>query len=458
MRRLLASPNARWYLGGQTFSLFGDVALWLAMGVWVKELTGSSADAGLTFFFFGIATVLAPLAGMVVDRLRRRPVLIWANTAGAVVILGLLFVHGRGQVWLIWLIAFLYGTVYAFLSSAQSGLLVTMLDDDQLADANGYLQTVREGLRLVGPLTGAALFAAFGGGTVAIMDSATFVIAAVCLAFVRLDEPRPQPVEQRRLAELMAGVHHLRDTVVLRQVVTAAALACLVIGFLEPIAFAIVGQGLHRSPPFLGVLIAVQGVGAVFGGVSSSRLIRRFGEGPVVGGGLGLLAAGAALETPAHLASVLAGVIVLGASLPLIIVGFMTLLQRRTPNELQGRASSAADTLTTVPQTLSIAVGAALVSRVDYRYLLLVMAAVIAGAALYLLTRREQWRRDSPAGASHAVPGGFPVRSPVGVSGLAEEALQALAASPGPFFPPEEADSFERASGTVPAPEGQRAR
>lgn len=76
MRRLLAIPNARWYLGGQTFSLFGDVAHWLAMGIWVKELTGSSGQAGLTFFFFGIATVLAPLAGLVVDRLRRRPVLI----------------------------------------------------------------------------------------------------------------------------------------------------------------------------------------------------------------------------------------------------------------------------------------------------------------------------------------------------------------------------------------------
>ncbi len=286
------------------------------------------------------------------------------------------------------------------------------------------------------------------------MDSATFAVAAAALAFVRLEEPRPVPVEQRRLAEISAGVHHLWRTIVLRQVVTAAALACLVIGFLEPISFAIVSEGLHRSPPFLGVLIAVQGVGAVGGGVMSARLIRRLGEGPVIGVGLVLLAGGSALEIPASIAPVLAGVIVLGASLPLIIVGFVTLLQRRTPNELQGRVSSAADTLTTVPQTFSIAVGAALVSHVDYRYLLAVMAFVIAGAAGYLLTRREQWEREPVVAAASAAG----TRPDPGAFGLAEGAVMALAASSEPFLPPPEGDSFERAGGTGPAPEGHEAR
>ncbi|MGO8876246.1 MAG: MFS transporter [Acidimicrobiales bacterium] len=444
MKRLLQIPNARWYLGGQTFSLFGDVALWLAMGIWVKELTGSSGLAGLTFFFFGLATLLAPLAGLVVDRLRRRPVLIWANLAGAIVVLGLLFVHGRSQVWLIWLIAFLYGTVYSFLSSAQSGLLVTMLDADLLGDANGFLQTVREGLRLFGPLTGAALFAAFGGGTVAIMDSATFLIAAFALAFVRVAEERPVPVEQHRWEEITAGVRHLWRTLVLRQIVVATALACLVIGFFESIAFAIVSLGLHRAPPFLGVVIAVQGVGAVGGGVMSARAVRRFGEGPVVGAGLVMLAGGALFEIFANMASVFAGIVILGASLPLIIVGFMTLLQRRTPNELQGRVSAAADTLTSVPQTLSIAVGAALVSHVDYRYLLVAIAAVVGAAAVYLLTRREQWVRLPVAqqGDERTVEPGSELSK--GVLALAAEAER--------FLPDNAADRFEAPDGTAPAP------
>jgi len=447
VRRLLAIPNARWYLGGQSFSLFGDVALWLAMGIWVKELTGSSGQAGLTFFFFGLATLLSPLAGLVVDRLRRRPVLIWANIAGAVIILGLLFVHGRGQVWLIWMIAFLYGTVYSFLSSAQSGLLVTMLDDDLLGDANGYLQTVREGLRLFGPLTGAALFAAFGGGTVAIMDSATFVIAAGALCMVHVDEPKPTPTEQHRWAEVTAGVRHIWRHVVLRQVVLTTALACLVIGFFESISFAIVGQGLHRTPPFLGVLIAVQGIGALAGGIMSARSVRRLGEGPIVGIGLLMLAAGAVLMMFADLPAVFAGAIVLGASLPLIIVAFMTLLQRRTPNELQGRVSSAADTLTSVPQTASIAVGAVLVSQVNYRYLLASIAVVVTLAAVYLLTRQEQWvRRPEGNGAESAAE-------------LAEGSF-ALAAEAERFLPdrPAATATFEAPSGAATASESTETR
>ncbi len=49
MRRLLAHRNARLYLSGQVMSLFGDSALWLAMAIWIKILTGSSSAAGLSF-------------------------------------------------------------------------------------------------------------------------------------------------------------------------------------------------------------------------------------------------------------------------------------------------------------------------------------------------------------------------------------------------------------------------
>ena len=77
MRDLAKSRDARIYLIGQSFSLFGDTAMFLALGIWVKELTHSNADAGLTFLFFPLASLFAPLAGMVVDRVRRRPTLIW---------------------------------------------------------------------------------------------------------------------------------------------------------------------------------------------------------------------------------------------------------------------------------------------------------------------------------------------------------------------------------------------
>jgi MFS family permease len=84
---------------------------------------------------------------------------------------------------------------------------------------------------------------------------------------------------------------------------------------------------------------------------------------------------------------VLAGVVLFGVGMPWIVVAAITLLQRLTPAELQGRAYSAADLLLGAPQTASIAAGAALLTVVGYRWLLAAQAAVVAVAAVYLLTR-----------------------------------------------------------------------
>lgn len=72
MRTLLAHRDARFYLAGQVLSTVGDNALWLAMGIWVKILTGSSSAAGLVFFAFTCGILLAPVTGLVADRMRRR--------------------------------------------------------------------------------------------------------------------------------------------------------------------------------------------------------------------------------------------------------------------------------------------------------------------------------------------------------------------------------------------------
>ena len=92
MRQLAKSRDARVYLIGQSFSLFGDTAIFLALGIWVKELTHSNADAGLTFLFLPLAALFAPLAGMVVDRVRRRPTLVCVNFVSAALVMLLLFV------------------------------------------------------------------------------------------------------------------------------------------------------------------------------------------------------------------------------------------------------------------------------------------------------------------------------------------------------------------------------
>ena len=390
MRRLLARPDARLYLAGQALSLFGDTAMWLALGIWAKELTGSSGAAGMVIFALALPQLGAPAAGMLVDRVRRRPLLIATNLATAAIVLPLLTVHDRGDLWLIYVVAAAYGASYSILGAGQTALLASVLPEDLLADANGALQTLREMQRLIAPLAGAGLFSALGGGAVALIDAATFLAAAAALAVMRVEEPPPARCESHPLAEALAGVAHLRATVPLRQLVLACAACLIALGLTETLIYAIVDDGLHRSPTFVGVLMAIQGVGAVAGAVSASRVARRAGEGILAGLGMAAVAVAALLMTSGALAAVLIGKVLFGVGTPWIIVGAITLLQRLTPGALQGRVYSAAEFLMGAPQTLSIAAGAALVTIVDYRWLLVAEATVMAASATYLITRREQ--------------------------------------------------------------------
>jgi MFS family permease len=390
MRGVLARREMRLYVAGQTLSVFGDTALWLALAVWAKTLTGSSAAAGMVIFGITAPGLFAPLSGLLVDRVRRRPLLIVTNLATAAAVLPLLLVHDRGDVWIIYAVTLAYGIAYTVLGAGLSGLLATMLPADELADANGVMQTAREALRLFAPLAGAALFTAAGGAAVALLDAATFVLAAGSLALMQVAEPKPGPREGRFLAEVAAGARHLRETVPLRQLTVASAAALLVIGFSETLTFEVAGTGLGRDPGFVGVLIAVQGVGAVAGALTAAGLVRRLGEGYLAGAGMVVFSFGVTLLASGTLAVVLAGVVLFGLGIPWIVVALFTLLQRSTPGPLQGRVYSTVELLVNTPQTFSIALGAVLVAFVDYRLLLLVEAATVAAAGLWLLTRPEQ--------------------------------------------------------------------
>lgn len=399
MRRLLAHRDSRIYLTGQLFSLLGDSSLWLAMGIWVKTLTGSNTQAGLVFFFFTAPALLAPALGLLADRVRRRSLLIATNALMAVAVLALLTVHDRGQVWVIDLVMLCYGISAVIIDPAQSALLSTMVPEDLLPDANGALRTVQEAMRLVGPLAGAGIYVAVGAHVIAVADAITFVFPVICLLMLRVDEPAPQPEHGRWSDQLTAGIRHIWRTTDLRRVTIAGICTTAVFGFATTIVYAIAGTGLHRGPAFVGVLSAVQGAGAVAGGLSAATLVRRLGETRLVGLAMLVAAAGALLQIPPLLPVVMAGEVVLGTAVPCLVVGLITLMQRRTPPNIQGRVFAAAETLITTPQTLSIALGAVLIGVVGYRILLAMMAFSMVTASAYLLTRRKE-AAAAPAGVT----------------------------------------------------------
>jgi MFS family permease len=403
MRRLLAHRDARLYLSGQIMSLFGDSALWLAMGIWVKVLTGSSAAAGLSFFGLTLGSLCGPLGGMLADKVRSRPLLIAANLATAGLVLLLLLVRDRHEVWLIYAVMFGYGVSGSILGPAQTSLVQAIVPAELLGEANSILQTGQQGLRLVTPLAGAGLFAAFGPAPVIIGDAATFLVAVASLLAIAISERRPAPSGQHWLAELTAGARYIARTVVLRQLTIATAVVVIAYGMSETLLFAVVSQGLHRPTSFLGILVSAQGVGAVAAGAVAAPLMRRLSEGLLAGLGMISAALGFLLLTAPQLAILFTGCALMGVSLSWIIIGIMTLLQRRTPPELMGRADAAFTVAYAVPQTIAIALGAGLITVLGYRILLLATAALMTLAAGYLFTRREQRRGYRPA-ASKARP------------------------------------------------------
>ena len=388
MLRLLAIRDARRYLIGQTLSLFGDTALFLALAIWVKSLTGSNAAAGLVFFALALPSLGAPFAGLLVDRVRRRPLMIAIDLTIGILVLLLLLVHDRGQLWLLYVVAVFYGAAGSIFASAQSALLRTMLPEALLGEGNAALQTIREALRIIGPLTGAGLYAAFGGGAVAAIDAVTFAVSAYFLATLQVEETVLPHDEPRFLDELTAGVRYVVQTTALRQIVLTVGVTLLVVGFGETVIFAVVSQGLHRPASFLGPLSAVQGAGAIIGGLTATRLLRRVGDARLIAIGIAVFGLGSVPLASGVLGLVILGFFVAGAGLPWVIVGFGTAVQRRTPMNLQGRVYSAADMMVSLPQTISIAVGAGLSTIVDYRILIAVMAMVMVGCSVYLFTRR----------------------------------------------------------------------
>jgi len=401
MRQLLAHRDARLLLAGQTLSAFGDWAMFIVLAVWMKSLTGSSAEAGLVFFVLGLGAFCAPLAGLLADRVRKRPLMIVVNFLLAGAVLLLLFVHDKGDAWVIYLVALLYGVGGTVYFPARTALLRLLVPDDLLAEANGVLTATREGLRIIAPLAGVGLYVWLGGSAVALVDAATFLASAFFVARMTLREERPEPGEHHFKRDVMAGFHHIRATPALQYVLVGLTTALLVIGFSETLLWYVL-KAIHEPPSFFGIFSTIQGVGSIVGGVTAAKAIRRFGEVPVVA--LGMIAfalADLALIVPSLPMVVIAGPLA-GIGIAWAIVGYSTVLQTRTPFAVQGRVASAADLTISTAQTVSIATGAALSTVLDWRLLFVVMATVVLASAVWMLTRRDEQPVAAPAATMEA--------------------------------------------------------
>jgi MFS family permease len=397
--RILRDRNAGLYFVGLVVSAFGSSAMNLAAGVWVKDLTGSNGLAALCVFAVWAPTLFGPALGTIADRVRRKPLLIWTNLGLAALLLALFGVHSRAGLWLLFTVLFVYGTTIVVQDPAESALLATVVDRDLLGDFNGLRMTAVEGMKLVAPLTGAGLYAAFGGPTVAALDAVTFALAAGLWLFVRAHEERPERPTGTWRTQTAEGVRELWRHPLLRPLVLAGGATMFLASLSSSTTYALV-DALGHAPTYTGVLYTAQGAGSVAVGLVSGPALRRLGARRFGATGIALMAVAVAARVVPSDPVVLASSAAIGLGLPCVLIAAFTAVQGELPGPLLGRAAATANTLIFTPNVIGLAAGAALVELADYRLLLVLigLALLTTSASLALLGTRAS-RAQSPASA-----------------------------------------------------------
>jgi MFS family permease len=304
-----------------TISIFGSLVTRMALPLAAILVLGSGAvEVAVLRSMELIATLVFGLvAGAWVDRLRRRPVLIWADLGRAALLgsIPVAFALGALTFWQLLLVSGLAAVLTTFFDSADNAYLPTIVEREQLVDANGALAASGS----------AAEFTAFGvsGFLVQILtapiaiavDAVSYLVSAILLATIRREEAPPPPRADREpvLAEIRDGLRIVRHDPVLRAFVGAQMSLAALWGIFGATWFLFVLEELGLGPAAIGVIAGVGGFSSFIGAVAATRATRRFGIGPVAIIAMVLSAVGNAFIPLAP------------AGLPLVAVGCLVIQQ-----------------------------------------------------------------------------------------------------------------------------------
>src|SRR5215203_1248689 len=166
--------------------MMGDWAMFAGLSFYAYEQTGSAFASGAVLTVLTLPGLLfGKVAGVFVDRLNRKRTMVVANLLQVLVMLPLLLVRPGESLWLVYVVAFVLASVSQFVAPAENALLPKLVGTDRLMAANS-LNAFNDNLaRIAGPAIG-GLVIAFGGlGGVALLNAATFLLAAGLISQIR---------------------------------------------------------------------------------------------------------------------------------------------------------------------------------------------------------------------------------------------------------------------------------
>nr|WP_237245047.1 MULTISPECIES: MFS transporter [Sorangium] len=346
MGRALRHRNYRLFFFGQGASLIGTWLTRVATSWLVYRLTNSALLLGIVGFAGQIPTFLiAPIAGVLVDRWDRHRVLVITQVMAMVqsALLAVFALTGTITVWHVLALAAFQGVINAFDTPARQAFVVQMVEArEDLSNAIALNSSMVNGARLLGPSIAGVLIAAVGEGWCFAIDSISYLAVIASLLAMRITRPERREAKRGHvLADLREGFRYVSSFPPIRAILLLLALVSLTgmpYTILMPV-FA--GEVLHGGANTLGLLMAASGVGAVTGALwlASRRSVLGLGRALSIAGALfGLGLVGFSFSRSVWLSAPLLAII--GGGMMVQMAASNTLLQTIVEEDKRGRVMS----------------------------------------------------------------------------------------------------------------------
>jgi len=393
----------------QTVSVFGSQVTTVALALTaVLTLHANPLQVGLLRAVGAAPPLLIALfAGVWVDRLPRRPVLVWADLGraallGSIPCAALLGVLGMEQ---LYIVVFLAGVLTTVFDVSHMSFVPALVEPEQLVDGNSKLQTTFSLAYVLGPGLAGSLVALVTAPFAIAVDALSFLVSALVIGLIRVTGVTPRTPARRESMrrDIGEGLRVVFGSPVLRPLALFAGTHFFFVSAILSLLTLYASRDLGVPPALIGVVFAAIGVGYLLGALIGRRLVRRFGLGPASIGGA-VLNGVAVLLIPlagghgiVPVALLVASQLFLGLGIMVNDVPETSLRQALTPDRLRGRVNATIRFVARGPSLFGALLGGALGQVVGLRLTLLVMGVGLLCAPLWLIFSPIPSLREPPA-------------------------------------------------------------
>jgi len=340
-------------------SQFGTQVSFLAVPLAaIKILNASPLQLGilnaLDFLPFAVVSLLA---GVWIDRLRKRPILILADLARAILLLGIPTAYFLGDLslWLLYSVVFSVGIGTVFFDSASPAYLPSIVGRDKLVDANAMLAMGGSSARVIGPSIAGLAVQWLTAPVAVFADSLSYIASAISLIRIQSREIPVAPSSETIRTSILSGLRFITHHTIIRPLVIYSFAANLAWSAVEAVFLIYASRNLGLSAGTIGVVFAVANIGLLVASPLAKRINKWVGTGPSIVAGAAIHGLGIALIPIAQLslAAVFLALAGFVRSFGLILyhVNQESLRLAITPKEMRGRmyASSRFMTWSAIP-------------------------------------------------------------------------------------------------------------